>query len=86
MGAIEKYPKHLDSYYTLTMVAGEKGQWRDVLSYGTRFLELLDFFENNPDRAGVVINSTLNDGPSIHLLIGHAYHALGEFSKMHDEL
>jgi glycosyltransferase involved in cell wall biosynthesis/Tfp pilus assembly protein PilF len=85
LGGIQKCPEHLDSYYTLTMVAGERGQWRDVLSYGTKYLELLDFFEKNPDKAGLVINSTLNEGPSIRLLIGHAYHGLGEFSKMQDQ-
>ena len=85
MGAIKKYSEHLDSYYTLTMVAGEEKQWCDVLSYGAKYLALLDFFEKNPDRAGLVINSTLNEGPSIHLLMGHAYHALGEFSKMQEQ-
>jgi glycosyltransferase involved in cell wall biosynthesis/cytochrome c-type biogenesis protein CcmH/NrfG len=82
---IQKYPEHLDSYYTLTMVAGEREQWRDVLSYGSKYLELLDFFEKNPDKAGLVINSSLSEGPSIRLLMGHAFHALGELSSMQDE-
>lgn len=83
--ALRKYPEHLDSYYTLTMVAGERGQWRDVLSHGARFLELRDIFEKNPERAGVVINTTMNEAPSVHLLIGHAWNALGEISKMREE-
>ncbi len=82
--ALERDPRHLDSYYTLTMVAAERGQWNDVISYGSKHLELLSFFEENPDQAGLVINSTLNEGPSIHLLIGHAYHALGQLSKMEE--
>ncbi|MFH1993503.1 MAG: glycosyltransferase [Pseudomonadota bacterium] len=85
LDALRKYPEHLDSYYTLTMVAGERGQWRDVLSHGARFLELRDIFEKNPERAGLVINTTMNEVPSVHLLIGHAWHALGEISKMQKE-
>ncbi len=80
--ALRKYPDHLDSYYTLTMVAGEKGQWKDVLSLGAKFIELRDIFENSPERAGLVINSTMSEGPSVHLLIGHAWNGLGEISKM----
>jgi glycosyltransferase involved in cell wall biosynthesis len=83
--ALRKYPDHLDSYYTLTMIAGEKGDWKDVLSHGARFLELRDMFEKNPERAGLVVNTSLNEAPSIHLLIGHAWCALGETSKMADE-
>ncbi|HEC98958.1 MAG TPA: glycosyltransferase [Proteobacteria bacterium] len=85
LDALRKYPEHLDSYYTLTMVAGERGEWRDVLSYGARFLELRNIFEKNPERAGLVVNTALNEAPSVHLLIGHAWNALGEISKMQEE-
>jgi len=83
--ALRKYPDHLDSYYTLTMVAGERGQWKDVLSFGAKFLELRDIFEQNPEKAGVVVNSAMNEGPSVHLLIGHAWNDRGEISKMEKE-
>jgi glycosyltransferase involved in cell wall biosynthesis len=83
--ALRKYPDHLDSYYTLTMVAGERGAWKDVLSYGARFIELRDIFEKSPEKAGVVINATMNEGPAAHLLIGHAWNALGDISKMEKE-
>ncbi len=83
--ALRKYPEHLDSYYTLTMIAGERGEWKDVFSHGARFLELRDTFEKNPERAGLVVNTTMSEAPSVHLLIGHAWCALGEISKMEDE-
>jgi glycosyltransferase involved in cell wall biosynthesis len=82
--ALRKYPDHLDSYYTLTMVAGETGQWKDVLSLGAKFLELRDIFENSPEKAGLVINSAMSEGPSVHLLIGHAWNSLGEIAKMEE--
>jgi tetratricopeptide (TPR) repeat protein len=47
-----------------------------------RYLELRDYYENNPDRAGVIINSTISEGGSINLLIGHAYHALKNYTDM----
>ncbi|MDP3027961.1 MAG: glycosyltransferase [Deltaproteobacteria bacterium] len=83
--ALRKYPEHLDSYYTLTMIAGEKGQWKDVHSYGAKFLELRDIFEEYPERAGLVVNTSLNEAPSIHLLIGHAWHGVGDILKMKEE-
>jgi glycosyltransferase involved in cell wall biosynthesis len=83
--AIQKYPEHLDSHYTLTMLAGEKKQWKDVLSHGSEFIRLLDLFEKNPERAGLVINATMSEGPSVHLLIGHAWNALGNSTEMEKE-
>jgi glycosyltransferase involved in cell wall biosynthesis len=83
--ALRKYPDHLDSYYTLTMIAGERGQWKNVLSLGTKFLKLRNIYEDNPEKAGIVINSTMSEGPSVHLLIGHAWQDLGKISKMEEE-
>ncbi len=85
LDALNIYPDHLDSHYMLAMIAAERSEWKDVLSYGKRFLELRDIFEKNPEKAGLVINSTLNEGTSIHLLIGHAWHGLGETAKMEKE-
>ena len=85
LDALSIYPDHLDSHYVLAMVAAERSEWNDVLYYGHRFLELREIFERNPERAGLVINSTANEAPAIHLLIGHAYHDLGEADKMERE-
>lgn len=85
MDALRKHPDHLDSNYMLAMVAGEKAQWKDVLTYGRKYLELRQIFETKPERAGLVINGTMNEGPAVHLLIGHAGHALGEISKMESQ-
>ena len=82
--AIEKCPQHLDSFYMLAVVAAEKEKWQEVLSYGKRYLELLDFFDGNPERAGLMVNSTMREGYRIHLLIGHALHALKENDRMAD--
>jgi glycosyltransferase involved in cell wall biosynthesis/Tfp pilus assembly protein PilF len=85
LDALTINPDHLDSHYMLAMVAAEKSEWKDVLTYGERFLELQDIFEKNPEKAGLVINTTLNEGTSIHLLVGHAWHGLGETAKMERE-
>lgn len=85
LDALKIYPDHLDSHYTLAMVAAERSEWNDVIHYGNRFLELREIFENNPERAGLVINSTTNEAPAVHLLVGHAYHDLGEAEKMEEE-
>ncbi len=80
--ALKKCPDHLDSSYTMALLAAEEKQWDDVLHYGLRYLELRDYYENNPDKTGTIINSTLSEGGSINLLIGHAYHALSNYADM----
>jgi glycosyltransferase involved in cell wall biosynthesis len=80
--ALDKFPKHLDSYYTLAMIAAEKKEWKEVLDYGKQYLELLQFYEENPDQAGLVINNMMQEGPGIALLIGHAFHNSGKYNEM----
>lgn len=80
--ALKKFPDHLDSLYMMAMLSAEAKEWPDVLRYGLRFLELRDYYENNPDKTGVVINTTLSEGGSVHLLVGHAYHALKNHAGM----
>lgn len=72
--ALEKYPEHMDSYYILTVLAGEKGEWDDVLSHGKRFLQTLEKFQNGSRNTGLVLNNTMNEGPAINMLMGHACH------------
>ncbi len=80
--ALKKCPDHLDSSYTMALLAAEEKKWDGVIHYGLRYLELRDHCENNPDKTGAIINSTLSEGGSINLLIGHAYHALKNNTDM----
>lgn len=80
--ALKKYPDHLDSIYMLTVLAGEEKNWRELLEYGRRFLALRDLFETHPERAGVVLNSSIREGWRIHSLLGHAHHALNDLPAM----
>jgi glycosyltransferase involved in cell wall biosynthesis len=80
--ALKKHPDHLDSFYALAMIAAERKKWEDVVSYGDNYLRLLKVFEDHPDRAGLVVNNTMKEGPSIHLLIGHAHHAFKRYDFM----
>ena len=79
---LKKYPDHLDSTYAMTMLSAEEKMWNDVLHYGFRYLELRDYYENNPERMGMIINNTISEGGSVNLLVGHAYHALGNYAGM----
>lgn len=76
LSALAKYPEHLDSLYTMTMLAAEKGEWTNVLTFGKKYLERRRFYEKNPDAAGLIINCTMKEGTAINLLMGHAFHAL----------
>jgi glycosyltransferase involved in cell wall biosynthesis len=73
--ALKKFPEHLDSFYTLAIIAADRKKWEDVVSYGDNYLRLLKVFEDQPDHAGLVVNNTLKEGPGIHLIMGHAHHA-----------
>jgi len=76
--AIGLFPGHLDSHYVLTLVCAKKLDWEKTARYGQRFLELLDFYKDNMDKAGVVINCTMGEAPAVHTLLGHACHNLGD--------
>lgn len=80
--ALKKFPDHLDSLYMMTILSAEDKQWYDLLRYGLRFLELCDDYENNPEKTGIILNATIRDGYNVHLLVGHAYHALKNDASM----
>jgi len=82
--AIKRYPDHIDSYYTLTIISGEKKQWDKVILCGKKFLELVDFFENNPDQSDIVVHTTLKNSPEIHMLLGHAAYYGKNFKRMEE--
>jgi glycosyltransferase involved in cell wall biosynthesis/thioredoxin-like negative regulator of GroEL len=80
--AVDKFADHPDSYYMLTMIAAEKGEWKDVLTFGHNYLKLVRHYEENPDKAGLMINNMMNEEPSIYLLMGHAFHAKKDYNRM----
>lgn len=82
--ALEKFPEHLDSFYTMTLIAFETGEWLNVLAFGKKYLEKLHFYKEHPDEAGLIINSTLKEAARIYLLMGHAFHALHDRGKMEE--
>jgi glycosyltransferase involved in cell wall biosynthesis len=82
MRALKKYPDHLDSFYTLAMIKAERKTWGDVISLGDNYLRLREFFEDHPDQAGLVVNNTMKEGPSVHLVIGHAHYAFKNYDLM----
>jgi tetratricopeptide (TPR) repeat protein len=79
--ALKKYPDHLDSLYMMTLICGEREQWAELTGYGRRFLVLREALEHHPERAGVVLNSSLREGGTVHMLMGHAHHALGDTAE-----
>ena len=80
--ALKKFPDHLDSLYMMAMLSAEEKQWEDVLHYGLRYLDLRNEYEKHPDKTGVILNSTIKEGGSVNLLVGHAYHALKDNARM----
>ena len=80
--ALEKCPDHLDSLYTMAMIAAEKGDWTNVLGFGERYLTNRYRCEENPDDSGVIINCTLKEGAGINLAMGHAFYSLNERHRM----
>ncbi|MDY7034254.1 MAG: glycosyltransferase [Thermodesulfobacteriota bacterium] len=80
--ALTKSSEHLDSYYMLTMIAAEKGDWEDARDFGNNYLKLLQRYKGKPEEAGLVINNTIGEEVSIHLLVGHGFHSEGNYDGM----
>jgi len=84
LSALEKCPEHLDSLYTMAMIAAEKGEWMNVISFGEKYLERRRFYEKNPDAPGLIINCTMREGTAINLLMGHAFRSLHNQNRSED--
>jgi glycosyltransferase involved in cell wall biosynthesis len=82
LAALAKYPDHLDSLHMMTILAAEDKDWENVLHYGRRFLALRADYESNPEKSGVMIGETIGEGYPVHLLAGHACHALTNHEQM----
>jgi glycosyltransferase involved in cell wall biosynthesis len=80
--ALEKHPDHLDSLYTLAFVHAERGEWQQAAERGMQYLRVHRVLEEHPDRAGLIMNATLGDIGSMHLILGHASLALGRPEAM----
>jgi tetratricopeptide (TPR) repeat protein len=80
--ALDIYPGHMDSYYMLTIIAGEKSEWNDVCKYGTRFIEIWKTYNANPEKSGMMLNNTISEAHTVYVLFGHAYHSENSFNKM----
>lgn len=80
--AIGKFRRHLDSYYVLSLVYAEKKDWQKVIKYGHTYLELQEYFDKNPDHAGIVINCAMSETATINIILGHAYYHTGDFENM----
>ena len=80
--ALEKFAGHLDSFHVLTLVAMEAEEWENVVQYGDKYLERLDFYKMHSDEAGVIMNATMQEGASACLLIGHACYRIGDLKRM----
>jgi len=79
---LEKFDGNMDSYYVLVLVAVEQGDWHNVRNFGEKYLERLAFYEANSDKAGIIINTTMGEGSSVNLLIGHSWYQTGDKTKM----
>jgi len=79
---LEKFAGNMDSYYVLALVAAEQGDWQAVRNCGEKYLERLAYYEANSDRAGILINTTMGEGSSVNLLIGHSWYRTGDKAKM----
>ncbi|NLD35388.1 MAG: tetratricopeptide repeat protein, partial [Desulfatiglans sp.] len=82
LNALEKYHDHLDSYYMLTIIAGENSEWEDVCKYGESYIRVWRGLNDNPENSRMMINNTISEAAAIYILIGHALHAGKDYNKM----
>jgi glycosyltransferase involved in cell wall biosynthesis len=82
MKAYEKSNDHLDSVYMLTVLSVERSRWEDVILYANKFLDLLHVYEDMPEKAGIVVNNTLQESGLIYSFLGHAYYFRNDPTRM----
>jgi glycosyltransferase involved in cell wall biosynthesis len=78
--SLNKYSEHMDSNFMLTIIAADECRWDDVIQYGRIFFELLESVEQK--KGNVILENSMNEGPMINMLIGHAYYAKKSFREM----
>ncbi len=77
-----KFAGHMDSFHVLALIAFERKNWKEVMRYGEKYLERLAFYQDHSDEAGVLINTTMEEGPAINLLMGHACYKIKDRQQM----
>jgi tetratricopeptide (TPR) repeat protein len=78
--SLNKYSEHMDSNFMLTIIAADECRWDDVIQYGRAFFELLESVEQK--KGNVILENSMNEGPMVSMLIGHAYYAKKSFREM----
>jgi tetratricopeptide (TPR) repeat protein len=78
--SLNNYSEHMDSNFMLTIIAADECRWDDVIRYGRTFFELLESVENK--KGNVILENSMNEGPMVNILIGHAYYAKKSFREM----
>ncbi len=79
------FPDHLDSHYILTLVSAEKNEWGSVKAHGVKYLKLLDMYNTDTKKAGMILNCTLTEAPAVHILLGYAEYNLQNLPGMLDQ-
>lgn len=79
--SLNKYPQHMDAYYMITVIFADEKRWDNVIKYGQLFLKMLKDLNIN-NKGKIILENTLNEGPEINILIGHAYYAGNSIEDM----
>lgn len=82
--AAAMFPDHLDSHYVLTLVSAEKREWENLKAHGRKYLQLLEMYNSDTEKAGMILNCTLKDAPAVHILLGYAEYNLQNMTGMLD--
>jgi glycosyltransferase involved in cell wall biosynthesis len=82
--ALTKYPEHMDSFYMLSIITADMSDWDEAINNGKKFLQLLQKHQGESEESSLELNNTMNEGPSIHKIIGHAYHAKNSHAQMNE--
>lgn len=79
--SMDKYPGHIDSYYMLTIISADNDRWDDVIRYGKEFLKIHKHI-NSGNKDMIILENTMNEGPGVSILVGHAFYSRNSSSQM----
>lgn len=81
LGAIEKYEKHLDSWFMLSLIYFARKRWAEFFKTAKRYFEILEEVKTEPGKFGSLAHHSAADDWKVRLYLGFAFSELGESEK-----
>ena len=70
--ALDRFPKHIDSHYVLSLVLFDQKRWPQLIAHGNEYLRLVGRLHKDPQQFGNLVTCSVSEEWNIQVLIGIA--------------